>query len=463
MRVLLVSHDYLPNHPAGTEIYTAQIGARLSQLGHEVQVFTTEKDISRPHLRLDRREWEGLVVHELVNNLFYDDFAETWDWPPAVLAFGRVLDEFQPDVVHIMHLMNLSVGCAEEAHRRGLPIFYTLHDFWLQCARFGQRMHADGAVCHTIDFERCGTCLASLKWSQTGTQERSARLIAGLRKKTGVDLGGIAKKVAGVLSRADDEGWRPPEREAARRMEKDMRKRDAGLRERLLPCVERFFSPSRFLREHLIEWGIASDRIEYLPNGIDLEPFVDFRREPSDKLRVAFLGTLAPHKAPHLLVDAWSRLDPPLRAQGELTLHGPKQYFPSYVAALERSAAAVGAALPGSLRREEVPAALGRIDLLVVPSIWYENAPLTIQEARATRTPLLVSDLGGMAELVEPGRHGWRFKPGDPADLTAHLERCLTDPTLLEQLDAGDDPVPDMMDTTQAVERAYLEVLERSR
>ena len=246
-------------------------------------------------------------------------------------------------------------------------------------------------------------------------------------------------------------------------MEKDMRARDAGLRERLLPCVTRFFSPSRFLREHLVEWGIAPDRIEHLPNGIDLEPFADFRREPSEKLRVAFLGTLAPHKAPHLLVDAWSRLDENLRAKAELTLYGPKQHYPSYVAALERSAAAVGAALPGSLRREEVPATLGRIDLLVVPSIWYENAPLTIQEARATRTPLLVSDLGGMAELVEPGRHGWRFRPGDPADLAAHLERCLTDPTLLEQLDAGDDPVPDMMDTTRAVERAYFEVLERSR
>ena len=139
MRVLYVSHDFLPLHPLGTEIYTWQLAKRMQERGHDVHVFTTEKDIGRPHLRVERREWDGLPVLELVNNLFYDDFAETWDWPPAVEAFGRVLDEVRPDVVHVMHLLYLSIGLVEEAARRGVPVVYTLHDYWLQCARFGQR------------------------------------------------------------------------------------------------------------------------------------------------------------------------------------------------------------------------------------------------------------------------------------------------------------------------------------
>ena len=170
---------------------------------------------------------------------------------------------------------------------------------------------------------------------------------------------------------------------------------------------------------------------------------------------MAFLGTLAPHKAPHVLVEAWGRLAEDVRRRGRLTLHGPCQHFPDYVAALERSAAAVGARLTGPLRSEEVPRALAETDLLVVPSVWFENAPLAILEARATETPLLVSDLGGMAELVEPDRHGWRFRPGDADDLARRLERVLVDPTILERLDFGGEPVKDTRRIAQEVEVLY--------
>ena len=165
--------------------------------------------------------------------------------------------------------------------------------------------------------------------------------------------------------------------------------------------------------------------------------------------------TLAPHKAPHVLVEAWGRLAEDVRRRGRLTLFGPSQHFPDYVAALERRAAAVGARLTGPLRSEEVPRALAETDLLVVPSVWFENAPLAILEARATETPLLVSDLGGMAELVEPDRHGWRFRPGDADDLARRLERVLVDPTILERLDFGGEPVKDTRRIAEEVEALY--------
>ena len=88
MRVLFVSHDFLPRHAAGTEIYTWQLAKRLQQRGHEVHVFTTEKDVARADRSLARREFDGLPVHELVNNLFYEGFRETYDWPPAERAFA---------------------------------------------------------------------------------------------------------------------------------------------------------------------------------------------------------------------------------------------------------------------------------------------------------------------------------------------------------------------------------------
>ncbi len=463
MRILFVLHDFLPAHPSGTEVYAAALARRLAERGHEVRIFATEKDIRRAHLALEKREWEGLVVHELVNNLFYRDFRETWDFPPAVEALEAVLDEYRPEVVHVMHLLYLSVGCVELAHRRGIPVFFTLNDYWLQCARFGQRVHADGAICHTIDFARCGTCLARLKYAQSPLERRAARVIAAVKRFSGIDLSPVARATEGWLPSRSSAGTpaRSSEDGLARVMAEAMARREAELRARLVPCVTRFFAPSRFLRDRFLEWGLPPEQVEVLGYGLELDPFRGFHRSPSERVRVAFIGTLAPHKAPHLLLGAWSRLPPGLAGRARLTIHGPKNHYPEYVQGLERSARALGAVLPGSLGHENLPAALSEIDLLVVPSVWYENSPMTIHEARATRTPVLVSDLGGMAELVEPGRSGWRFRPGDEQDLAEKLAGILRAPEQLSRLDFGGEPVKDMRTSAGEMEERYRAALAR--
>ena len=460
MRILLVSHDFLPAHPLGTELYTAELGARLRAHGHQVELFTTEKDVSRPHLELTRREWDGMVVHELINNHFYEGFTETWDWPPAVEAFLRVVDAFNPDLVHVNHLLYLSIGIVERAHARGIPVVYTLHDFWLTCARFGQLVHADGTICHTVDFERCGTCLARMKFAQSPLERSMARVISGARALTGFDLGPAARRAAGALGlgRGRQAPSEPPA-EAASRMRAAMEARDAAFKARLVPSVDRFLAPSRFLRQRMIEWGIPDGAIAHVPNGVDRARFTGLDRTDSPHLRVGFIGSLAPHKAPHLLLEAWKRLAPDLRARGELTIHGPGDHHPDYAARLSGLAEEAGARIAGPLAREEVPATLAALDLLVVPSVWYENAPLIILEARAAGTALVVSDLGGMAELVGEGRHGWRFAPGDADALAALLGRVLEDPGLVAALTPDEPPVLDMDEVARRVEGHYREAL----
>ena len=441
MRILLVSHDFLPNHPSGTEVYTWQLGTALKARGHEVHVFTTDKDVGRPNLRVDLREYGGLPVHELVNNLFYNDFRETWDYPPVSRSFGLFLDDLKPDLVHFMHLLYLSVGCIEEAYKRRLPVIFTLHDYWLQCPRFGQRVHANQSICHTIDFKRCGECLANFKFRQTRAERASAKLIASVHQRTGMDLGPAARRVADLLKRRAPSAVGPLPDESSndwteRCLDREgaVMVRDDELRQRLLPHVHRFLAPSYFLRESFLQWGIPEEQIVYSRAGIDLTPFEGFQRIPGDKVRVAFIGTLAPHKGPHVLLAAWKALPPELRAKGELTIYGPKTHNPGYVAQLEAEAATCGAVLAGGLTRSEVVRALGRVDLLVVPSVWYENSPLIILEALATSTPLAVTDLGGMAELVKPGISGFRFKMGDAGDLARVLGDVLRDPGLLSAL-----------------------------
>lgn len=442
MKVLLVSHNFLPVHTAGTEIYTAQLAQQLMQLGCGVRVFTSDKCISLPDLSLQEREVQGVPVTELVNNLHYDSFGETWDHPRIADVFGELLDRERPDVVHFQHLLYLSIGCVEEAARRGLPILFTLHDYWLQCPRYGQRIHADQSICHTIEFERCGACLASFKFRQTALERAGGRVLAGLRQRSGLDLAAAAKSARELLggrSPASAGGAAPaPDAELAARMTVEVRTRDAAMRERLVPLVSRFLSPSRFLRDRFIEWGIPADRIDYVRTGLDAAAFnTDLERRvraPGDPLRVAFVGTLAPHKGPDLLLEAWDQLADDVRERAQLELFGPSRHNPAFREQLARSAERVGATLAGELQRERVAALLCELDLLVVPSLWFENAPLVIHEALATRTPLLVARIGGMAELVDEGRTGYLFEVGDAADLARSLTNLVERPEQLASL-----------------------------
>jgi len=246
----------------------------------------------------------------------------------------------------------------------------------------------------------------------------------------------------------------------ARERAREFAAREAAMRARVVPHVARFFAPSRFLRAALLDWGLPPDRVEYLEYGLEQDPFAHFERGSAERMRVRFLGTLAFHKGPHLLLQAWASLPSELRARGELLISGAREPKSDYVARLERLGAACGAHLTGAIRRADVPRALERTDLLVVPSIWYENSPLTIHEARLTRTPLLVSNLGGMAELVEDSREGWRFQVGDVRDLAARLAALLNDPSQLKALRFDGPPVASMKTSAFEMERRYRALLD---
>jgi len=465
MRVLLVSHLFPPDHDAGTERYTAELGQRLLAAGHEVSVFTTTKDIARPDMSVADRTFEGLVVRELVNNLYYEDFSETWRRPQAERAFADWVDEWRPDVVHFQHLMYLSAGCLGQAARRGLPILFTLHDFWLECPRFGQLLHADGSLCATVDFARCGTCLSDFDWRQSPVWRRTGRAIAGLRRRTGLNLGPLARAAGRQLRRragassSASQGAPSEGQDLAASFEGQARERSAELRRAVLEHVDRFISPSRFLLERLQAWGLPEQSCVHLPTGIELDRFAFTRRVPGKRLRVSFLGTLVPVKGAHILVEAWAALDAKQRERAELTLYGPRDHAPEYVARLEREAHCVGVQFGGVLDRDGVSRTLANTDLLVVPSTWYENRPLVVLEALASGTPVLASKPGGMAELVEEGVTGWCFPMGDAQALCRRLAAIIDEPESLAALDVASADLPTWDALAQRTVELYDEVL----
>jgi glycosyltransferase involved in cell wall biosynthesis len=84
---------------------------------------------------------------------------------------------------------------------------------------------------------------------------------------------------------------------------------------------------------------------------------------------------------------------------------------------------------------EEVYELIGNARFLVCPSLCYENFPRVLVEAYAKATPVIASDLGAMAELVDHDRTGLRFPAGDAVALAAKVEQLfLAEPNVLERM-----------------------------
>jgi GT2 family glycosyltransferase len=172
---------------------------------------------------------------------------------------------------------------------------------------------------------------------------------------------------------------------------------------------------------------------------------------------VLFAGSLMQSKAPGLVLDALELLPPDavhVEFVGSVTpYHGDYSYASGLLGRLGTPAVQRYGPAP----HERVLDAMTRSDVLVVPSIWIENAPFVIKEAFGCGIPVVASRLGGMAELVDDGVNGLLFTPGDAHSLADALRRIANEPDLLRSLERGIRPP-----LTIEAEAANLEMLYRA-
>jgi glycosyltransferase involved in cell wall biosynthesis len=425
MRIGLVSHAFPPARLGGTEVYTEAYARALARAGHDVFVFTAEKNIAHKDLSVHEGHRGPLHVTRITNNLFLESFRETFDRPALAPAYRKFLDRAKPDLVHVMHLIDVGGGLVRQTRDAKIPVGFTLHDYWFSCPRWGQRYHPSGEICDVVNLKKCAECLTSFPWRQPPGASGAARGLRWLHENFGLDLATPTKRVLRA-ARARVAPSKPPAAQIVA-LEKSLEVRQQYLRSQVVPFVDLFHSPSRFLAAQMHSWGIAKKKLFVSTIGIETESLLNLEKSDSNKIRVAFHGSLMATKAPDLLLQAWPKIPASVRSRATLTIRGAARE-PAYLRKLQSLARECGAKLESEFARIELPAKLAETDLLVVPSIWWENSPISILEGLAARTPLVVSDLGGMAELVEEGRGGYRFRPGDAADLARVLRECLTDP-----------------------------------
>jgi len=242
--------------------------------------------------------------------------------------------------------------------------------------------------------------------------------------------------------------------------------------------VDRITVLCRGLEDDLAERGIARDRMTIIGNGIDLERFAS--APPDEEYRAlwglqgkrvaAFLGSFYRYEGLDLLLDSYARLRPRFPDLAILLVGGGEME-----AELRQKAAALGLAdgviFSGRIPQSRVPGVYALADVLVYPRYAMRLTelvtPLKPLEAMAMKKALVASDVGGHRELIQNGRTGILFKPGDAASLADSLARLLEDPALRRSLEeAGRAWVAEertWAKTTAPYEEVYARALNRRR
>ena len=187
--------------------------------------------------------------------------------------------------------------------------------------------------------------------------------------------------------------------------------------------------------------------------GVDIQRAAKPTRLPEASLRLGYIGQLAEHKGVDLLLEAYQHLQP---CTAQVMIYGPLDQDPAYASRLQ-GMAGPQVQFRATFPPEEMVAVMGDLDVLVIPSRWYENSPLVLLYALATHTPVIVSRVEGLTEFLEEGVNGFSFERGSCTDLVQVLQRFISDPSLAARLSGSTHYQRTTAVMAAELEEVYLE------
>ncbi len=411
MRILHLVHQYRPDHVGGTELYTQTLAQAQVRQGHEVAILTpaaTDAHWPQPHQEEGVRVYRIPIGQRSATAVFRSNFHH----PRLTDGYRQVQQAEQPDLVHLQHLMGLPWNLAGSI---SAPLIVTLHDYWYLCANAQLLTNYSNQVCGgPKGWLNCARCaLARAGYPQA------------------------LPLTPGLVPLFAYRHWR--------------------LRQ-VLQKARALIAPSRFTAEIYRQMGILPEKITVIPHGIQLPERLP-PRQAGNGLHIAYIGGLSWQKGVHVLVAAVNQLP---HAGVRLSIWGDTTTFPDYVAQLRQQATHPGIALHGRLPHHLLWQALSTVDLLVVPTLWYETSSLIIQEAQAAGVPVLASRIGAVQERLRDGVDGFFFPAGDERALLSLLRRFLAQPELVEELRQQIRPVKTIAEHLAQVTAVYYKALSGS-
>ena len=167
-----------------------------------------------------------------------------------------------------------------------------------------------------------------------------------------------------------------------------------------------------------------------------------------------------PHKGVHVLLEAFNKLT---NSNAELRIYGDSRFAPNYYERLRLMATNSSIKFMDSFDNNRVYEILAETDVLVVPSIWYENSPLTIHEAALAGVPVIASNIGGMTELIERMKNGLLFQVEDANDLYEKMRLLIDNPRLIKELKGKAEEVKTIEENAKELEGIYLQYVRNKK
>lgn len=422
MRVAFFVHCFFPSHYFGTETYTLELAKYYRELGVDVHVVTAIFP-GEPAAAdfVTHYEFQGIPVTCIdKNRLPNTRVKDTYYQPDMRPILTQVLREIRPDVVHVTHLVNHTAALLEVVQELAIPTFASCTDFFGFC--FNNRLEAaDGSLCAgpAPDRSNCMACYARdagrqpgahalLRWGSHPYVVNWIAHAANLARKFPPLRGG---PVDGLLE--------------------DLAQRPDTLRY-LYSAYREIVTATRFLRGAYERNGFSIP-MRSIHFGVDIDRRGKPPRASGHRPVIGYIGQIARHKGVDILIDAFNRLP---ANSAELHIYGASDQEPHYMARLRASIDGTAVSFRGTFAKERMREVMDSMDLLAIPSRWYENSPLVLLNALATHTPVVVSDVEGMTEFIEPERNGYAFERGSVNDLHRLLRGLVRDREALGTLSA---------------------------
>ena len=443
MKILQVVHSFLPDNFAGTEVYTYRLSKALQNMGHEVSVFFRRNDPGKDEYSLTSGMYDGIPTFALNHTLNRSSsFQDTYLNKDIDITFGSLLDSLKPDVVHIEHLLFLSLGIIKESRKRSIPVVFTINDYWLFCPK-GQLLTEQLQLCDGSSQELCVPCVKP----QFFIRKNSMSFYNLLRNYGPRWLLMVVKRIYFYVmeSRAGvKEGFL------------ELIAQRAFIAKETVSQISIFITPSEFARDLFLKKGISAEKVITCRHGIRNPVLPPERKNYEKIIRFGYAGTLLPMKGIDLLVKAFRRVPSP---DARLLIYGKAKAYAGYESFYKELKKETKSdpriTLMGDFDNADIGNVLSNIDVLVVPSIWPENAPLIILEALAAKVPVLASRIGGIPELIRDGENGFLFTPLDKVDLEKKLKDILMTPGMPGKLREKIGPVKSINENALEIENIY--------
>jgi len=445
MNILLITSFFPPTHTAGTEKRTFGYASQLRSKGHEVQVICAGNwDAGSKYWNgTTDQVYRGIPVRRVnLNwNLSPDPNQYLYQNPIVADHLAQWLEEWQPDLVHVTSCYTLSASVIQTAKDFGLPVVLTLTDYWFICPKH-TLLRSDDSLCNgrTTNFE-CQDCL--LNGNETYRQFKNY----------------LPRALTAMSLRIFSQNPSFSKYRGMRGMLLNMDERKKFL-SKIINIPDEVIAPSQYLAD-VYRGGGVSRNIRVIKSGHDLSWLDDIRSEmPTDGIRFGYIGQIAPIKGLHILISAFTQIGQDNDTR--LLIYGDQNKDTSYTGQIESliKVSKNEISLCGKFPHDQLGEILSGIDMLIVPSLWHENNPRVIQEAFASKTPIIASDVGGITEFVKHDVNGLLFERGKEKSLFHQISRVIKNPRIITKLRSGIESVKSIDIEVKEIIDIYQDLLK---